>query len=169
MSQRRRSVTVLETTTVELLAKDIHRRSWGPDNTWSSQFFSVDSLADTKCKETYKWIKSDHKSSKQKLQKLIESKSDKEDTEKRKKDIMKMFSWIKGEGLDYVHTEKAANLADVETILDVMLSFTIPIQLTFKVNSSTDISITYQFLPKFKEDYMILKINRNHCMVMRAF
>ncbi|XP_065669245.1 uncharacterized protein LOC100209369 isoform X1 [Hydra vulgaris] len=166
---RRRTATISEFKTSESRTKEICRRSWGPDNTWSSQFVSVNSFTNTKCKEINTYNKSDTTiSNNQNYKKIINFKP-KEVLEKRKKDVMKMFSWQIGESLDYVHTEKAESLVDVETILDVMLTSTIPIQVTFKVNSSIDISITYQFLPKFKDEYMVLKISRTHCMVMRAF
>lgn len=80
-----------------------------------------------------------------------------------------MMSWMCDEGYDYIHTEQATNVSEVEIFVDVMLSSRVPVQMTFKVNSPTDINITYQFLPTFKEEYMILNISKTHCMVMRAF
>lgn len=87
----------------------------------------------------------------------------------RRKELMKMMSWMCDEGYDYIHTEQATNVSEVEIFVDVMLSSRVPVQMTFKVNSPTDINITYQFLPTFKEEYMILNISKTHCMVMRAF
>lgn len=82
---------------------------------------------------------------------------------------MKMMSWISDEGYDYIHSEKVKNISEVEVFIDVMLSSSIPVQMTFKVNSPTDINITYQFLNTFKDDFMVLTISKTHCMVMRAF
>ena len=89
--------------------------------------------------------------------------------QQRRKELMKMMSWICDEGYDYIHTEQAKNLTEVELYIDVMLSSSVPALMTFKVNSPIDISVTYQFLPTFKEEYMILNISKTHCMVMRAF
>ena len=87
----------------------------------------------------------------------------------KRRELMKMMSWVCDEGYDYIHSEQVKNLSEAEIFLDVMLSSTIPVQMTLKVNSPTDINITYQFLPTFKEEYMVLNISKTHCMVMRAF
>ena len=87
----------------------------------------------------------------------------------KRRELMKMMSWVCDEGYDYIHSEQVKNLSEAEIFLDVMLSSTIPVQMTLKVNSPTDINITYQFLPNFKEEYMVLNISKTHCMVMRAF
>ena len=88
---------------------------------------------------------------------------------KKQKELMKMLSWLSEEDYDYIHSERAQNLSEVEIFIDVMLSSRIPIQMTFKVNSPTDINIVYQLLPKFKDEFMILNSSKTHCMVMRAF
>lgn len=94
--------------------------------------------------------------------------NDRKLTQKRR-ELMKMMSWICDEGYDYIHNEKVKNLSETEVFIDVMLSSAVPVQMTFKVDSPTDINITYQFLPTFKEEYMVLNISKTHCMVMRAF
>jgi len=85
------------------------------------------------------------------------------------KELKKLISWLSDESYDYVHSEQAQNLSDVEIFLDVMKSSRIPVQMKLEVNSPTDINLTYQFLPKFKDEFMILNISKTHCMVMRAF
>lgn len=87
----------------------------------------------------------------------------------KRRELMKMMSWISDEGYDYIHSEKVKNISEVEVFIDVMLSASVPVQMTFKVNSPTDINITYQFLNTFKDDFMVLTISKTHCMVMRAF
>ena len=87
----------------------------------------------------------------------------------RRRELMKMAAWCCEEGADYVNTETVQNVAEAEVLLDIMLASCVPVHLSFKVNSPSDITITYQFLHTFKHEYMVLKISKTHCMVMRAF
>ena len=202
--------------------KEQQRRSWGPDDTWSSRFVTKQSLKESLSKEPEKpeITKKDSKKSSSKRSKQSKKSYQHSNTEsvlnlrtcqplggfqargnnlrhhsekdydgensdneaeiairlqndrklsQKRRELMKMMSWICDEGFEYIHSEKVKNLSEAEVFIDVMLSSTIPVQMTFKVNTPTDINITYQFLPTFKEEYMVLNISKTHCMVMRAF
>lgn len=203
--------------------KEKQRRSWGPDDTWSSRFVTKQSLKieplskkedididekNTKhnkksskrsksSKKTYKHSNTESVLSIRNCQPLrgfqargnnlrderdasgddddenepeiaMRLNNDRKLTQKRR-ELMKMMSWICDEGYEYIHSEKVKNLSETEVFIDVILSSAVPVQMTFKVDSPTDINITYQFLPTFKEEYMVLNISKTHCMVMRAF
>lgn len=196
--------------------KEKQRRSWGPDDTWSSRFVSkhsiieplsgVETMKERKTKpktiihtsknpkKTYKHANTESILNLRDYQPLhgygqrgnnlrrqeedfgeeetdaeVEMiRTDEEKLMKKRRDLMKMMSWICDEGYDYIHYENVKNLSEAEVFIDVMLSSRIPVQMTFKVDSPTDINVTYQFLPNFKEEYMVLNISKTHCMVMRA-
>lgn len=205
--------------------KEKQRRSWGPDDTWSSRFVTKQTFqrsiskdqqrsseedkenrkeVDSKkppskkskhSKKTYKHANTESVVNLRKCQPLggfhargnnIRNKSgddgcdgndedialrlhDDRKLSQKRRELMKMMSWVCDEGYDYIHSEQVKNLSEAEIFLDVMLSSAVPVQMTLKVNSPTDINITYQFLPTFKEEYMVLNISKTHCMVMRAF
>ena len=206
--------------------KEKQRRSWGPDDTWSSRFVTKQTLQHSlsnkdqeskninkkeegskkpsvskkskHSKKSYKHANTESIINLRKCQPLggfhsrgnnLRKTEDYDDCDgdndnkteiemrlhddrklsQKRRELMKMMSWVCDEGYDYIHSEQVKNLSEAEIFLDVMLSSTIPVQMTLKVNSPTDINITYQFLPTFKEEYMVLNISKTHCMVMRAF
>ena len=83
--------------------------------------------------------------------------------------LLDQLHWMKTQGDDCVALENLKDIPEVVKFLRVLTGFTTPAALEFKLNQSGTITISYQFLHNFKNDYMMLKVKDNYCMFLSPF
>ena len=77
--------------------------------------------------------------------------------------------WVKENCSDYVNTETVRNCAQLNTLLNILLKMPSATLVTMKILESYEINVTYQFMDKFKQDYMVVKIKPGYAMLMKTF
>jgi len=81
----------------------------------------------------------------------------------------KQIEWAERYCNDYINTENLSNISELYIILNVLKKCNTAIILSLKLNLKNEISLTYQFLKSFKNNYMIAPVNKDYCMIMKAF
>jgi len=72
--------------------------------------------------------------------------------------------------IDYINTENIKNSCELQSILEVLCKYRqYAIIFALKIDNQNEITLTYQFLKSFKNNYMIAPVNRDYCMIMKAF
>ncbi|XP_057303524.1 uncharacterized protein LOC130640928 isoform X3 [Hydractinia symbiolongicarpus] len=95
--------------------------------------------------------------------------SEKNISKSRKAELSTQVKWVEEHGSDYINTETVSNCSELLMLLNILMKSTHAALVTVKVNTTTEIAVTYQFMKKFKQDYMIVRINKGCCMLMKAF
>jgi len=88
---------------------------------------------------------------------------------KKHSELEPQIQWLQQNLGDYVNTETVRNCAQLHTLLNILLKMPSATLVTMKIESPSDISVTYQFMDKFKQDYMVVKINPGYAMLMKTF
>ena len=79
------------------------------------------------------------------------------------------LAWVKKNGGDFVALDTLHTMAEVSALLSALIHNSSPTLLQMKVNCSESITVSYQFLEKFRQDFMMLKCRDSHCMFMAPF
>ena len=80
------------------------------------------------------------------------------------------MQWVKKYCNDYVNNENIKTLADLYIILQTMLKKCLTILFSMKRSSIEDeIILSYQFLKKFRTNYMIAPLKKDYLMIMKIF
>ena len=79
------------------------------------------------------------------------------------------LTWFKENGRDFVALESMQTLSEVTALLFVLAESKTPTLIRIRVNCSQIITLSYQFLDKFKQEFMMLKVNESYCMFMAPF
>jgi len=79
------------------------------------------------------------------------------------------IDWVKKEKSEYVSMETLKSYVELKIFLQVMLKVTQPFAVQIKVNQDNTITITYQLIEKFKQQFMMIKIGEKHCLFLEPF
>ncbi|XP_065052088.1 uncharacterized protein LOC135681499 isoform X2 [Rhopilema esculentum] len=89
--------------------------------------------------------------------------------EKLKQKFGEQLSWVKENGQDFVALETLKTTSEISALLCVLAESKSPTLIQLKVNCSETITVSYHFLEKFRQEFMMLKVNDNYCMFMAPF
>eukprot|EP00112_Aurelia_sp_Birch-Aquarium-sp1_P007473 Seg1815.4 transcript_id=Seg1815.4/GoldUCD/mRNA.D3Y31 product="hypothetical protein" protein_id=Seg1815.4/GoldUCD/D3Y31 len=106
--------------------------------------------------------------SKESLPEVFEEGSENEG-ERLKRRFTDQLAWVKKNGGDIVALETLHTMAEVAALLDALIHNSSTTLLQMKVNCSESVTVSYQFLEKFRQDFMMLKCRDSHCMFMVPF
>ena len=79
------------------------------------------------------------------------------------------LTWFKDNGRDFVALETMKTLNEVSALLCVLAESKSPTLIRLRVNCNQMIMASYQFLDKFKQEFMMLKVGGDYCMFMAPF
>ena len=79
------------------------------------------------------------------------------------------INWMKVQGNDFVALETLCSIKEIVIMVRVFLESKTPVALKFKLNHNSTVTVSYQILPDFKNDFMMLKVNNKYCMFMSPF
>ncbi|XP_066928126.1 uncharacterized protein [Clytia hemisphaerica] len=88
---------------------------------------------------------------------------------KKLSELEPQIQWVQENCSDYVNTETVENCAQLNTLLNILMKMPSATLVTMKIVGSSEINVTYQFMDKFKQDYMVVKINPGYAMLMKTF
>ena len=88
---------------------------------------------------------------------------------KKHLELEPQIHWVKENCSDYVNTETVSNCAQLNTLLNILLKMPSATLVTLKILDSSEINVTYQFMDKFKQNYMVVKIRPGYAMLMKTF
>lgn len=83
--------------------------------------------------------------------------------------LIDQMNWMKTQGNDCVALETLSSITELVMLVRVFLKSKTPAALEFKVNHNATITVSYQFLNDFKNDFMMLKVHDKYCMFMSPF
>ena len=86
-----------------------------------------------------------------------------------KERLMDQIDWVKEQGEDYVALETLDSIEEIILLLGVFMSSKTPAALGFKINHNSTITVSYQFLHNFKNDFMMLKVDDKYCVFISPF
>ena len=79
------------------------------------------------------------------------------------------LAWFRDNGRDFVALETMKTLTEASALLSVLVENKSPTLVQLKVTCSQTITVSYQFLDKFKQEFMMLKVSDSYCMFMAPF
>ena len=79
------------------------------------------------------------------------------------------IEWVRDKGNDFVAMETLTSILEVTALFRAILDIKIPIAIGVKVGKDTRITVSYQFVDDFKQEYMMLRLNSDYCFFMPPF
>lgn len=84
--------------------------------------------------------------------------------------IIKHMQWAKLHCKDYVNSESIENSSDFQVLIETILKNCWTVLFTIKYEAKdNEILLSYQFLKKFRSNYMIAPIDNEYMMIMKTF
>ena len=83
--------------------------------------------------------------------------------------LAEQIKWMKTQGRDCVALETLSSVKEIVRMVQLFLKSQTPSALEFKVNHNSSITVSYQVLHDFKNDFMMLKVKDKYCMFMSPF
>ena len=99
----------------------------------------------------------------------VEDVFENETISKLKDRLADQMNWMKTQGEDCVALETLCSIQEIIAMVQVFLRSKTPAELKFKVNHDSTVTVSYQFLHDFKNDFMMLKVRDKYCMFMSPF
>ena len=84
-------------------------------------------------------------------------------------DYEQLIRWSETNSSDYINAETVQNFDSLTSLINALLKSTTATLMTIKINCESEMIVTYQFMPKLKQDYMLVKIDKKYAMLMKAF
>lgn len=86
-----------------------------------------------------------------------------------RKQYAEQLKWVKENGQDFVALESMKTAREVSALLFALAENKAPTLVQLKINCNEKITVSYQFLDKFKQEFMMLKVSKDYFMFMVPF
>ena len=104
------------------------------------------------------------------LEQKVKSKNCKREKTNVVDNIIKHMQWAKIHCKDYVKSENIENTSDFQVLIETILKNCWTVLFTVKYEAKdNEFLLSYQFLKKFRSNYMIAPIDNEHMMIMKTF
>ena len=100
---------------------------------------------------------------------LEKSDSFEENETKLRQKYAEQLAWVRENGSDFVALESMKSVDEISALLFAMAENKSPTLLQLRMSCNETITVSYQFLDKFKQEFMMLKVCEGYYMFMAPF
>ena len=79
------------------------------------------------------------------------------------------LKWFKDSGTDFIAMETLTDTDELAALLNAILECKSPTAIEIEINDVKTVTVSYQSVTNFKQEFMMLKLKSDYCLFLEPF